>query len=179
MVRNRACQPRPRSFDGFRLVSTRLDSNLRLIAEMGRSIVVLGGNSHPQLVASICHILGISPCDRILTKFSVGETRCEIQDSVRGKDVYIIQTGSGKVNDELVDLLIMISALKTGKLGNLRVDVVKIAKVLKVLPSELRQSSRSSRILANPTSPTPSPAPHCRRAPHKTPRRNTPLRAYP
>jgi ribose-phosphate pyrophosphokinase len=81
---------------------------------MVKNIVVLGGNSHPELVASICNSLGLHPCDRILTKFSGGETRCEIKDSVRGKDVYIIQTGSGKVNDALVDLLIMISALKTG-----------------------------------------------------------------
>lgn len=81
---------------------------------MVKNIVVLGGNSHPELVASICNSLGLHPCDRILTKFSAGETRCEIKDSVRGKDVYIIQTGSGKVNDALVDLLIMISALKTG-----------------------------------------------------------------
>lgn len=82
---------------------------------MVRNIIVLGGNSHPQLVDSVCNILAISPCSRILSKFSVGETRCEIKDSVRGKDVYIIQTGAGMVNDALMDLLIMISALKTGE----------------------------------------------------------------
>lgn len=81
---------------------------------MVKNIVVLGGNSHPELVERICASLGLSPCNRILTKFSGGETRCEVQDSVRGKDVYIIQTGAGKVNDVLMDLLIMISALKTG-----------------------------------------------------------------
>ncbi|KAB5566439.1 phosphoribosyltransferase-like protein [Coniochaeta sp. 2T2.1] len=81
---------------------------------MVKNIVVLGGNSHPELVERICASLGLTPCSRILTKFSGGETRCEVQDSVRGKDVYIIQTGAGKVNDVLMDLLIMISALKTG-----------------------------------------------------------------
>lgn len=81
---------------------------------MVKNIVVLGGNSHPELVDRICATLGLTPCSRILTKFSGGETRCEVQDSVRGKDVYIIQTGAGKVNDVLMDLLIMISALKTG-----------------------------------------------------------------
>jgi ribose-phosphate pyrophosphokinase len=44
----------------------------------------------------------------------VGESRCEIKDSVRGKDVYIIQSGSGHVNDHFMDLCIMISACKTG-----------------------------------------------------------------
>jgi ribose-phosphate pyrophosphokinase len=81
---------------------------------MVRNIVVLGGNSHPQLVENICNTLGVPACNRILTKFSVGESRLEIQDSVRGKDVYIIQSGGGKVNDNFIDLCIMISACKTG-----------------------------------------------------------------
>jgi ribose-phosphate pyrophosphokinase len=81
---------------------------------MVRNIVVLGGNSHPQLVETICNTLGVPPCNRVLRKFSVGESRLEIQDSVRGKDVYIIQSGGGKVNDHFVDLCIMISACKTG-----------------------------------------------------------------
>jgi ribose-phosphate pyrophosphokinase len=85
---------------------------------MVRNIVVLGGNSHPALVESVCNILAIPPCNRILTKFSSGESRCEIQDSVRGKDVYIIQTGFGgngsRLNDHFMDLCIMISACKTG-----------------------------------------------------------------
>jgi ribose-phosphate pyrophosphokinase len=81
---------------------------------MVRNIVVLGGNSHPRLVESVCATLGIPPCNRTLSKFEVGESRCEIKDSVRGKDVYIIQSGSGKVNDNFMDLCIMISACKTG-----------------------------------------------------------------
>lgn len=81
---------------------------------MVRNIVILGGNSHPQLVETICNTLGVAPCNRILGKFSVGESRLEIKDSVRGKDVYIIQSGGGKVNDHFVDLCIMISACKTG-----------------------------------------------------------------
>jgi len=81
---------------------------------MVRNIVVLGGNSHPALVEIISNTLGVPPCNRILSKFSVGESRLEIQDSVRGKDVYIIQSGSGKVNDNFIDLCIMISACKTG-----------------------------------------------------------------
>jgi len=83
-------------------------------SNMVRNIVVLGGNSHPALVEIICNTLGVPACQRILSKFSVGESRLEIQDSVRGKDVYIIQSGSGKVNDNFIDLCIMISACKTG-----------------------------------------------------------------
>ncbi|KAM3505204.1 hypothetical protein MY10362_003092 [Beauveria mimosiformis] len=81
---------------------------------MVRNIVLLGGNSHPELTDNIGNILCIPPGNRILSKFSGGESRCEIQDSVRGKDVYIVQSGSGNVNDNLIDLCIMISACKTG-----------------------------------------------------------------
>jgi ribose-phosphate pyrophosphokinase len=81
---------------------------------MVRNIVILGGNSHPQLIQTVSDILGVPQCNRLLNKFSVGESRLEIQDSVRGKDVYIIQSGGGKVNDNFIDLCIMISACKTG-----------------------------------------------------------------
>ncbi|KAJ5266898.1 hypothetical protein N7478_009706 [Penicillium angulare] len=80
---------------------------------MVRNLVVIGGNSHPQLTESICGVLGIPPAEVLLSKFAVGETRVEIQESVREKDVYIIQSGGGKVNDHLMELLITISACKT------------------------------------------------------------------
>ena len=80
---------------------------------MVRNIVVLGGSSHPQLTQIICNHLGVAPANVLLDKFSVGETRVEIKESVRGKDVYIIQSGGGKVNDNLMELLITISACKT------------------------------------------------------------------
>ena len=80
---------------------------------MVRNIVVLGGSSHPALNEVICDHLGLPPGNILLSKFSVGETRVEIGESVRGKDVYIIQTGAGKVNDNLMELLICISACQT------------------------------------------------------------------
>ncbi|KAJ5916663.1 hypothetical protein N7504_000678 [Penicillium tannophilum] len=80
---------------------------------MVRNLVVIGGTSHPQLTETICSVLGLPPAEVLLSKFAVGETRVEIQESVREKDVYIIQSGGGKVNDHLLELLITISACKT------------------------------------------------------------------
>lgn len=91
---------------------------------MVRNIVVLSGNSHPHLVDNVCGILGIPPCNRILTKFSGGESRCEIKDSVRGKDVYIVQSGGGAVNDHFVELCISkltISLIRFHELRDLEV----------------------------------------------------------
>lgn len=106
---------------------------------MVRNLVVLGGSSHPSLNVKICAHLGIPEGSVLLSKFSVGETRVEIQESVRGKDVYIIQSGGGKVNDHLMELLIAISACKTAS----------AAKVTAVLP--LFPYSRQSDIPYNKT----------------------------
>ena len=106
---------------------------------MVRNIVVLGGSSHPQLNEQICENLGISQGAALFTKFAVGETRVEIKESVRGKDVYIIQSGGGKVNDHLMELLIVISACK----------MASAKKVTAVLP--LFPYSRQSDIPYNKT----------------------------
>ncbi|KAI9889487.1 MAG: ribose-phosphate pyrophosphokinase [Vezdaea aestivalis] len=80
---------------------------------MVRNIIVFGGTSHPELNERICHHLGIPLAKILLDKFAVGETRVEVQESVRGKDVFIIQSGGGSINDHLVELLITISACRT------------------------------------------------------------------
>lgn len=118
---------------------------------MVRNIVVLGGNSHPRLVESICSILGVPQSARILNKFSVGETRCEIQDSVRGKDVYIIQSGGGNINDHLMDLCIMIAACKMG-------SAKKVTAVLPLFPYS-RQPDLPYNKAGAPLSKQPSSVP--------------------
>lgn len=94
---------------------------------MVRNLVVLGGSSHPSLTETICDHLGLPPGNVLLSKFSVGETRVEIKESVRGKDVYIIQSGSDKVNDNLMELLITLSACKTA-------SARKVTAVLPLFP---------------------------------------------
>ncbi|AEO56160.1 hypothetical protein MYCTH_2300745 [Thermothelomyces thermophilus ATCC 42464] len=59
---------------------------------MVRNLVLLSGSSHPTFVDRVASVLGIAPSSRVLGKFASGETRCEIRDSVRGKDVYIVQS---------------------------------------------------------------------------------------
>jgi ribose-phosphate pyrophosphokinase len=78
-----------------------------------RNIVILGGSSHPTLTKSICTRLGVPECKAVLGKFSNGETSVQIQESVRDKDVFIITTGAGEINEILMELFIMLSACKT------------------------------------------------------------------
>lgn len=78
-----------------------------------RDLVVLGGVSHPDLTKSICRSLVIEQGQVQSRKFSNGETSIEIKNSVREKDVFIVQSGCGHVNDNFIELLIMIAACKT------------------------------------------------------------------
>lgn len=76
------------------------------------NIKVFGGSSHPELAKLICERLGISLGRSTLKKFSNKETSVEVGESVRGEDVFIIQSGCGDINDNLMELLILINACK-------------------------------------------------------------------
>ncbi|CAN9175125.1 unnamed protein product [Alternaria alternata] len=79
-----------------------------------RGALVFGGSSHPKLVEGICDRLGMKPGSATLGKFKNGETSVTIHTSIRNKDVFIVQSGSEKINDSIMELLIMISACKGG-----------------------------------------------------------------
>ncbi|KAF1940556.1 phosphoribosyl pyrophosphokinase [Clathrospora elynae] len=79
-----------------------------------RGAIVFSGSSHPKLVEGMCDRLGMKPGSATLGKFKNGETSVAIHTSIRNKDVFIVQSGSEKINDSLMELLIMISACKGG-----------------------------------------------------------------
>jgi len=75
-------------------------------------IALISGNAHPELAANICKYLKVKLSDALVSRFSEGEVRVQIDDNVRGKDVFIIQPTCPPVNENLMELLIMIDALK-------------------------------------------------------------------
>jgi ribose-phosphate pyrophosphokinase len=77
-----------------------------------RDWVILSGNANRPLAEKICEKLGKTLGRLESRRFSDGEIFVEIQENVRGRDVYVIQSTSGPVNDTLMELLIMIDALK-------------------------------------------------------------------
>lgn len=79
-----------------------------------RRVKIFSGSSHPVLVDAICERLATSPADCDLKKFSNGETSVNIETSVRDQDVFIVQSGSSRINDSVMELLVMISACKGG-----------------------------------------------------------------
>lgn len=75
-------------------------------------ILVFSGRSNPRFTASICEILGIELGRLEVIRFSDGELSIEISDNVRGRDVFVVQSTSTPGNDHLMELLILIDALK-------------------------------------------------------------------
>ena len=75
-------------------------------------ISVMGGNSNTTLLSEICKLLRVKQGDALVTRFTDGEIRVKINENVRGKDVFVVQSTCFPTNDNLMELLIMIDALK-------------------------------------------------------------------
>jgi ribose-phosphate pyrophosphokinase len=75
-------------------------------------LMVFTGNAHPELANNICKSLKVKLSEAMVTRFSEGEIRVKINENVRGRDVFIVQPTSPPSNDNLMELLIMIDALK-------------------------------------------------------------------
>jgi ribose-phosphate pyrophosphokinase len=77
-----------------------------------KRLVVVSGSSHPELAGRIAGYLGVGLGARELKTFADGETYCRYDDSVRGADMFIVQTAARPVAQHLVELLIMVNAAK-------------------------------------------------------------------
>lgn len=80
---------------------------------------VFSGNSHQELAEAIASIMGKPLGKATVNKFSDGEISVNLWESVRGADVYIVQPTCNPVNDNLMELLIMIDAVKRASAGRI------------------------------------------------------------
>ncbi|MCL2019230.1 MAG: ribose-phosphate pyrophosphokinase [Oscillospiraceae bacterium] len=84
-----------------------------------RDMKVFTANSNPSLAKDIAGILGLPLGDSEVTTFSDGEIAVNINESVRGFDVFVVQSTSAPVNDNIMELLIMIDAFKRASAGRI------------------------------------------------------------
>ena len=82
-----------------------------------RNIKIFTGNSNPELANEIAKILGIPMGEAEVSTFSDGEIAVNIKETVRGAEVFIVQSTSSPVNNNLMELLIMIDAFKRASAG--------------------------------------------------------------
>jgi ribose-phosphate pyrophosphokinase len=86
---------------------------------MWSRLTLFSGNSNPTLSGRVCARLGIPSGKALVTRFSDGEIRVEIGENIRGKDTYVLQSTCPPVNDNLMELLIIIDALKRASAGRI------------------------------------------------------------
>jgi ribose-phosphate pyrophosphokinase len=79
---------------------------------MAGELKIFGGRAHPALVAEICDYLNLEAGKVSAFNFSDGETFCQIEENVRGSDIFVVQPTCGPVNENLMELLIMLDSFK-------------------------------------------------------------------
>ena len=79
---------------------------------MKSELKIFSGNGNPRLAQSICDYLRLPLGQLKLTRFSDGESYCQVLENVRGTDVFVIQPTCQPVNDNLIELLLVVDALK-------------------------------------------------------------------
>ncbi|MCK6534771.1 MAG: ribose-phosphate pyrophosphokinase [Polyangiaceae bacterium] len=77
-----------------------------------KRICLFTGNANPQLAQEITQVLGSPLGEARVSRFSDGETFCEVRENVRGLDTYVVQPTSSPVNDNVMELLILCDALR-------------------------------------------------------------------
>ncbi len=78
----------------------------------GTGMMVFTGNAHPRLAREIVDYLDMALGRAVVDRFSDGEIMVEIEDNVRGRDVFVVQPTCHPTNDHLMELLVMIDALR-------------------------------------------------------------------
>src|ERR1051325_6558593 len=79
---------------------------------MSGELKIVYGTANPSLAHEICAYLGVKLGEATVASFRDGEIRIKIEENVRGADVYVVQSTCSPVNDSLMELLIIIDALK-------------------------------------------------------------------
>ena len=83
----------------------------------GKDIKIFAGNSNPKVAREIAETLGLPLGKSTVTSFADGEISVSIEETVRGSDVFVVQSTCGPVNNHLMELLIMIDAFKRASAG--------------------------------------------------------------
>jgi ribose-phosphate pyrophosphokinase len=77
-----------------------------------KKMMIFSGTTHPSLAAEIAEHLGVGICDARLERFASGEVYFRANESVRGADVYVIQSHGDPVNESIMEQLVMLDAMK-------------------------------------------------------------------
>lgn len=83
------------------------------------SLMVFTGNANPKLAESVAQHLGIALGRATVGRFSDGEVMAEVQENVRGRDVFVLQSTCHPTNDNLMEVMLMVDALRRASAGRI------------------------------------------------------------
>ena len=102
---------------------------------------IFSGTANERLADDVCEFLGLTRNQALVTRFKDGEAYVQIQENVRGADVFVIQPTSRPVDEHLMELLLMIDALKRASARR----ITAVVPVLRVFAGRTARTSRGPR----------------------------------
>ena len=112
-------------------------------------LMVFTGNSNPALAKKVTENLGLPLGQATVSKFSDGEVTVEINENVRGKDVFVMQSTCAPTNDNLMELMLMVDALKRASAGRISAVIPYFGYARQDRRPRSARVAISARVVAN------------------------------
>lgn len=90
---------------------------------MSTNLRIFSGSSHPALAKAVAQELGVEVSEMDIHRFACGEIYAKSVESIRGDDVYVIQTGTSNANEDLMELFVILDSLKRSFAGSIHVVI--------------------------------------------------------
>jgi ribose-phosphate pyrophosphokinase len=113
------------------------------------SLMVFTGNANPKLAAEVARHLNLPLGKMTVGRFSDGEVMVEINENVRGKDVFVLQSTCAPANDTLMDLMIMVDALKRSSAGRITAAIPYLGYARQDRRPRSARVAISAKVVAN------------------------------
>lgn len=113
------------------------------------NFMIFTGNANPALALQVASLLGIPLGKAQVSKFSDGETTIEINENVRGKDVFVIQPTCAPTNDNLMEIILMVDALKRASAGRITACIPYFGYARQDRRPRSTRVAISARVIAN------------------------------
>jgi ribose-phosphate pyrophosphokinase len=113
------------------------------------SLTVFAGNANPQLATAVTQNLGIPLGRAHVGRFSDGEVTVELLENVRGKDVFVLQSTCAPTNDNLMEMMIMVDALRRASAGRITAAVPYFGYARQDRRPRSARVAISARLVAN------------------------------
>src|ERR1043165_9742255 len=112
-------------------------------------LMLFGGNANPGLAKDVAKHLNLSLGPAIVGKFSDGEVMVELLENVRGKDVFVLQSTCAPTNDNLMELMIMVDALKRASAGRITAAIPYFGYARQDRRPRSARVATSAKVVAN------------------------------